>query len=417
MTTYTNPFTGQTINPSEVGYSFIALSVNSTLEWPINGTDPTSGYVAAGIIEVNPSTGSLTLAMPSALQVSSGQSMIVRNVGSNAFTMVDAGGNTIASIASGVAQFIYLTNNNSNNGLWGSVQYGAGTSSANAATLAGKGLIADGSQLKVAYNVTTVSSTPYAVPATGLLDGRAQFYVWTIGVGVFNLPSAGTVGNNWFFVIRNSGTGIVTVTPSGGDLIDGNSTLQLQLGNSCVICSNGTGWNTFGIGQSTQYNYTNLALNVTGGTLNLTTAQAANVIQTYTSGTGLISNQIIVLPSTVQTYFVSNKIASPNGFALTFQTAGGGTSFSVPASQNAILTCDGLNVNNASNITALGSVLQLTLGAGSAGSPALNFSSAATSGVYSPSSTTVALSANGVQALLASSTVVTIPVGLAGGAF
>ena len=70
--TYTNPFTGQTISPAQVGYVQIALTSSTTLTWPINGN---TGTVTANIIEVVASSPGLNLLMPSALQVSTGQSV------------------------------------------------------------------------------------------------------------------------------------------------------------------------------------------------------------------------------------------------------------------------------------------------------------------------------------------------------
>ena len=333
MTTYQNPFTGQTISPSQVGYVQIALTSSTTLTWPINGN---TGTVTANIIEVVASSPGLNLLMPSALQVSTGQSVIVRNIGSNSFTVTDASGNTIVSVTSGIAQYIYLTDNNTNNGTWSVIQYGAGTSQANAATLAGYGLYASGTTLNQAYTVNGVFSTQNIVS-----NQRAQLLVWSGGVGTLTLPGSSTVGNNWFVMVRNGGSGVLTVSPSGSDTIDGNASQQLQITNSCVFVSNGTtGFNTFGLGQSTQFAYTQLSLPITGGTVTLTSAQAANVIQNYT-GT-LTSNQIIVVPSTVQTYYVSNN--TTGSYTLTFKTSGVGTQIAVPQSNNAIIVSDGLNV-------------------------------------------------------------------------
>ena len=50
MTTYTNPYTGQTINPSQVGYESLTISADTYLQWPINGTDTN---VVANILEVS----------------------------------------------------------------------------------------------------------------------------------------------------------------------------------------------------------------------------------------------------------------------------------------------------------------------------------------------------------------------------
>ena len=207
MPSYTNPFTGQTIQPSQVGYELLTISVDTTLQWPVNGN---TNDVVANIIVVDATVASLDLYMPAATQVSTGQSALITNVGSNTFTVVDSSGNTIVSIASGIAEYIYITDNTTVDGTWSTVTFGAGTSSANAATLAGYGLKAISTTLNQAYNVITYYSD------TTLDDTqRAQFVVWDSGVGTITLPNAGTVGNNWFCMIRNNGTGILTLTPQG----------------------------------------------------------------------------------------------------------------------------------------------------------------------------------------------------------
>ena len=66
MTTYTNPYTGQTISPSQVGYESLTISTNTELQWPINGN---TTDVVANIIEVTATTTSLELIMPPATQV------------------------------------------------------------------------------------------------------------------------------------------------------------------------------------------------------------------------------------------------------------------------------------------------------------------------------------------------------------
>ena len=172
MTTYVNPLTGQTLNPSQVGYETLTLSANTTLDWPVNGSYTSSTPVVASIIEVTATTTSLNLIMPSALQVSTGQSVLIRNIGSNSFTVTKASGATIITIASGIAQYIYLTDNSTNDGTWATVTFGAGVSSANAATLAGYGLTAINTTLNQTYVEATVSSSQTLTSAT-----RAQFLV------------------------------------------------------------------------------------------------------------------------------------------------------------------------------------------------------------------------------------------------
>jgi len=373
--TYTNPFTGQTVSPSPVGYESLSISADTTLQWPINGNDQTQ--VVANIIEVTATVASLSLIMPPATQVSVGQTALIRNIGANTFTVKDYAGGTIVSIASGIAQYIYTTSNTTAAGTWSTVTFGAGTSAANAATLAGYGLTAIGTTLNQSYEVVN-----YYGSATLPSSVRAQFNVWSSGVGTLTLPSSSSVGENWFCMIRNNGTGILTITPQGTDTIDGNANQQLQLTESLVIVCNGTGWNTFGLGRSNSFAYTQLALTITGGTTTLTSAQAANTIQEY-SGV-LTSNQIIVVPSTVQLYTFTNN--STGAFSLTIKTAVfGGATVVVPQGDSLVVICDGTNVYNAASGSA-SSITSLTLGNGSLAVPSLKFSGDLNTGLYLPTS-------------------------------
>jgi hypothetical protein len=371
--TYINPFTGQTVSPSPVGYESLSISADTTLQWPINGNDQTQ--VVANIIEVTATVASLSLIMPPATQVSVGQTALIRNIGSNTFVVKDNAGGTIVSIASGIAQYIYTTSNTTAAGTWSTVTFGAGTSAANASTLAGYGLTAIGTTLNQSYEVVN-----YYGSATLPSTVRAQFNVWSSGVGTLTLPASGTVGENWFCMIRNNGTGILTIAPQGTDTIDGNANQQLQLTESLVIVCNGTGWNTFGLGRSNSFAYTQLALTITGGTTTLTSAQAANTIQEY-SGT-LTSNQIIIVPSTVQLYTFTNN--STGAFSLTIKTSVvGGATVVVPQGDSLVVICDGTNVYNAASGSS-SSLTSLTLGNGSLAVPSLKFTGDTNTGLYLP---------------------------------
>jgi hypothetical protein len=407
--TYVNPITGQTINPSQIGYEELTISTNTALDWPINGT--VNQYVVASIIQITATVASLEVALPSALQVSTGQSVLIQNVGSNTFTVTDISGNTIASIASGIAEYIFLTDNSTDDGTWSTVTFGAGTSSANASALAGYGLLAIGTQLNQEYEESALSVSTALTSAN-----RAQFFVWTGGVGAFTMPVSSTVGNGWFVMVRNGGSGVLTLTPSGTDTIDTLATQQLQPTESLVLVSNGiSGYNTFAYGRSNTFAYTQLTKNVTGGTVTLSAVEYANVVQEYTGA--LTSNQIVVLPSTVQIYYLRNQTSGT--FSLTFQTSvvGGGT-VSVPQGQTLSVICDGTNVYNSSS--AAGGTLSnlaLTLGQGSAASPALNFTGNINTGIYQPTTNQVAMSLNGSNALTLTTAGLFVPAGVSGGTF
>ena len=369
---YNSPFTGNVIQPTDVSYRAITLSANTQLEWPING-NATDDY-AARIMQVSASSSGLALYMPPADQASVGQDALIRNVGANSFTVKDyAGTNTIITVAPGESKYIYITANANNQGTWGIIAFGTGSSSADAATLAGYGLLAINTTLNQSHPVVTFSSN-----ATANDTYRAQSYVWTGGAGTLTLSGATTLGNNWFMLLRNDGTGALSVAGSGGDLINGSSNIILQPDDSAIIVCSGSAFYTVGLGRSTQFNFTQLTKAVTTGTYTLTSAEASNVIQKYT-GT-LTGNVTIIVPPTVQVYYVQNATTA-GGYTLTISTGVGGASTATIAANNqATLICDSANVLNANTVLAGSSAISLV--DGTVSNPSLNFGSEPTTGIY-----------------------------------
>jgi hypothetical protein len=385
---FNSPFTGNVIQPTDVSYRSITLSANTTLSWPING-NATDNY-AARIMDVTATAGSLQLAMPPANQASVGQDALIRNIGANTFVVTDYNGNTIVSIAASEAKYIYIKTNATTAGTWGIIAFGVGTSNADASTLAGYGLKAISNTLNSAFPVNTFSSNYTAVDAD-----RASAYVWTAGAGTLTLPVATTVGDDWYFLVRNGGTGTLAVTPPGGTLINGSASLDMQPADSCLIACSGSAYYTVGLGKSTLFNFTQLTKAVTTGSYSLTAAEAANPIQKYT-GT-LTGNVTITVPQTIQVYYVTNQTdGTPSQYTVTFTTgvSGGGTAV-VPAGQQVILLCDSVNLLNASTIAAGASVLSLDNG--NVGSPSLNFASETSTGVYRPGSGEIGMAVLGVK--------------------
>jgi hypothetical protein len=405
MTTYVNPYTGQTISPSQVGYENLTISTDTTLQWPVNGNTTS---VVANIIEVTATTTNLKLIMPAATEVSVGQSTLIMNIGTNSFTVTDNGSNTIVVVASGIAQYIYVTSNSTVNGTWDVVQFGAGTSAANAATLAGYGLTAINTTLNTSTAVTSFSSA-----YTFLVADRASMYVWTGGAGTATLSAATTVGSGWFIVIKNNGTGILNIALTGANTIDGNSSAQLQIAESLVVVSNGLNYFSYAYGQSATFFFTQLVKNITGGTVTLTSAEAASIIQEYQGV--LTSNCNVILPQTVQLYSLQNK--TTGSFTLTFKTSvGGATTVVLPQNQTIIAICDGTNVYNAQTSTS-SFINALTIGNGSAAAPSLSFTGDAVTGLYLAASHQLGFAVNGVNGATLTSTGLLVPVGINGGAF
>ena len=366
---YNSPFTGNVIQPTDVSYRAITIT-NTTLqlEWPINGT--TTNDAAARIMEVA-TTGVSELWMPPANQSSVGNDALIRNTGGEDFDVMDyAGINTIVTVLAGEAQYIYITDNSTEEGVWGIIAYGIGSSGQDAATLAGYGLLAIGQTLNQSQPVTTFSSN-----YTALTTDRSSTYVWTGGAGTLTLTLASTLADNWFMFLRNSGTGALTVAGSGGNTINGSTSIILQPTDSCIIVCSGTTFYTVGLGKSTQFAFTQLSKAVLSGTYTLTASEASNVIQKYTGA--LTGNVTIVVPATVQVYYIVNE--TTNAYTVTITTGSGGTAVLTAGSQ-ATLVCDSVNLYNANTVLAGASVVSLNNG--SVGAPSLNFASETTTGIY-----------------------------------
>jgi hypothetical protein len=402
---YVSPFTGDVIQPTDVSYRAVTLSANTQLNWPSNST--TNADYAARIMQVTATAGSLSLYMPPANQTSVGNDALIRNIGSNTFTVKDyAGTNTIVSVAAGESKYIYITTNATNQGTWGVIAFGVGTSSADAATLAGYGLVASGATLNQSHPSAAISSG-----STFAATDRAQTRVWSGGAGTATLPAASTLGNNWFTLFKNNGTGSFTISCTGAELIDGNSTKTFNPTESAFIVCTGTAYVTIGYGVSSQFVFTALTKGVTGGAVLLTNNEAANTIQEYVGN--LVSNVTVTFPPIVNLYVISNQTVD-NGYSLTI-TTGLGYSAVVPPGQQATLICDGTNFLNA-NTTQAGATT-VSLLDGTVGTPSLNFASDTSTGVYRSGAGHFNIAVGGVLAVDLTSAGMKVPAGIAGGTF
>lgn len=406
---YNSPFSGTTIQPTDVSYRAVTLTTNTQLQWPVNGTSTTD--YAPRIMDVSASSAGLSLWMPPADQTSVGNDALIRNTGANAFTVKDyAGTNTIIVVAPGETKYIYITSNTNNQGTWGNIAFGVGSSAVDAATLAGYGLLATGLTLNQSHPVST-----FSVDTTLNNASRASVYVWTGGAGILTLPDAAATGNNWFVLVRNSGTGTLTVDGSGGDLINGSGSVLFQPSDSAVIVCNGVGFYTVGLGKSTEFAFTQLTKAVTAGTYTLTSAEASNVIQKYT-GT-LTGNVTIVIPPTVQVYYIQNATdPTPNAYTVTVTTGVGGSIAAVISGGNqATLICDSVNVVNANTVVAGGSTIALL--DGTVSTPSLYFGTETNTGVFHGAAGEFNIAILGVEQARITATGSYFPGGISGGTF
>ena len=381
MASFTNRFTGQGLQPAEVLYRAIVLDVSKVSFWPAFAGDNT---VLAGLVDISATSAFLTLSLPDARQAAPGASSLLRNTGIYNITVNDFAGNVIGSLIPGQQKFFYLTNVVAAAGVWATVTYGVGLGALDAAAAAGFGLKALGSTLNVAESVASVNAS-----RTITANDLSNVIVWVGGAGVLTLPLAATLAP-FNLEVRNQGSGVLTLQPSGGELFDGSALATFNVGESARISAGVANWYTVGRGRNALFNFTQLQKTVTGGTTVLSLTEAANVVQTYLGALG--SNQDVVLPAVVQVYYVSNQ--TTGAFNLRVKNPGSGTTVSIPAGQNAVLFSDGTNIVNAS--TTVAGISSIVFSAGSAAATPVGVGSSNT-GLFASAVAELAVSSSGTQ--------------------
>jgi len=375
--------------PSVSSYSAKDLSAAESLQlvWPEDGADPDT--VCARILDVTSGVGA-SLVLPSSQGQSVGFDMIVNNVGSNTLSIKTYGGAEVSSLASGKVLYLYLISNNTDAGTWKQVQYGSTVSTADAGSLAGRGLLAYSGQLNASYNTTEVYSDTYVQESD-----RAKMFAWLSGTGTFVLQALVDYYEGFWFALSNQGTGTVTVTASGSETVDGVASIDVLAQESLIIVKGPLGWYSVGRGRSQDFSFSQVTITLASADYTLTTSEAANVIQKYV-GT-LTASVNVVIPAVVQTYYISNATTGAYSVTVTTSTPGA-AEFLIPQGNTAIIVCDGSNVYNAHDIATGGGsgATEVTpFPVGSAGSPSVTCEVDQDTGFYFPSNNEVGLALGG----------------------
>lgn len=389
MTVFTNIFGGSNISPSEISYAAVSLTADTTYDWALE-TAPSTNLIA-GIMDVTASAGPFVLTLPSALEASTGQAILFNNVGSNAFIIRNNAGVQVAAPVGGSVWQLYLTDNTTAGGQWEAFLYGAQVSTANAASLAGTGLVAIGTLLSLAMPATAFST----VYTAGVAD-RAKTFLWNGGAGTINLASAGTLGNNWFIQLRNEGTGALTVDPAGTQTINGLSTLVFQPGDSAIILTDGINFYTIGYGQAPVFAFDYTSINIPGSGAYVLSGSELNRIAYSFTGV-LTGNRSVVVPGTVQQYWVANNTTGP--YTLTIRTAAG-TGVTINQGARTICYCDGNDVlvADTGGVSVPIAISEGGTGATTAGNALINLGGTATGiAIFTAASQAAAQSAIGLD--------------------
>ncbi len=400
MTSYTSPFTGNVIQPTDVSYAALSLTGTVQLYWPqyINSTQ----QVAARIMDVIASTSGSVITLPDATQASDGQDILIRNLGLLDFVVERFDGTGSFTVTAGQSQYTYITDNTTQAGLWNTLAFGAGTSFADAASLAGHSTAAILGKLETAF-VTNEYQTTITISDSN----RGNCLVWTGGAGTWTLPAVATLSEGWFIMVRNNGTGALTLnTSSVASTIDGLSSITLPLGDSCFICVNRDtakqDFFTVGRARPNSLTFSSATYDVdtvSGATLSLITNTP--IIQRYTALSGTRTTSLLVqLPAVTQVYYLLND-TNQSGYNINFQVQGSSQPpLSIPTNTQTIVLSDGNN---------LYALLQTNAGTtlnnrGSAAAPSFSFLADTASGMYSPNNGQLGFSANGTNVVLLDTT-------------
>jgi len=387
MPIFTSPFTGTVVQPTDVSYYELNFSANVQLYWP-TVVNPQQ-VPAARIMDCTPSTTNLVISLPAANQGALGTDILIRNLGADDFTVEDFAGTGSVLVEVGKSKYFYLSDNTTEAGVWQNVEFGAGTSSADAASLAGFGLVALAGKLNATQNIVEVSSPPTLSDAS-----RASTFVWTSGNNSINLPTATSLTGGWFIAFRNSGTGTLTFTPQGTSLINGGATLDVNPAESGFIIFQQSTGNFFTVGLALPSNVTFTSAtydvdSIIGNTFSL--VSYAPVIQTYVALSGTRSVDLdVTLPATTQLYVLVNNTGQPS-YNITFQVSGSlQTPISLADGAVALVLSDG-NFLYVISQTTTTTFLAIN---GSAAAPSFSFINDTNTGMYLVGTSVLGLSAN-----------------------
>lgn len=400
-----------------------------TLLWPTSYVDAPYYDIVNSIqyeiipasLDVNTAAGNTnTITLPNATEASVGANCIIRNVGAANFTILKQGGTPVQIAMPDIAYWLLLTDNSTAAGTWQVITFGAGTSQASAAALAGYGLYASGdNKLNTWIKVFDKNIVP-------ILDETysGSIIVWQGNTGTISLPAVGTLlhPQGYYLSFNNQGEGAITLQPAAGT-IDNKPSISVDVLQTLTVICDGTNWWTlgFGLGQTTPFIASSKV--VTGGVnVFLTPAQSLDQVITFT---GALTADIIVgvyhwekywvfrnntsgnftlsvqLADQDQVLFGNQYVIPPNTLQTFFHETSSTNFFSYPTSLNS-LTIDGgditvnnndININSGELNIDTGNI-NLTNGRslfpnGTPAAPAYSFTGYPTSGIYHSSSSDV----------------------------
>lgn len=383
MTTFTDPFGGETIPPGNYSYAQYNVAASITLVWPNQYAGVNT--LIADILELNVTSASLSATLPPANAESTGRDVLIRNTGSQTINILDNAGGAVTTIAAGESKYVYITNNATAAGTWSSFTFGTGTSAADASQLAGLGLQSSSGLIRV-YLAYLAKSANYQITA----NDRAKLINVTSGVVTLTLPQASVAGEGYYIALRNSGSGSVTIEGWGTEMVNGSLSYTLNQNESTLIATDGSSWYTIGQGKDATFAFSEFVVNAAAGSVVLTAADVAGRMIRI-AGTA-VGNITVTLPAIDNIYFVNTE-SGLGGFSVTF-TTGAGATLALGANLRTVIYSDGTNIRTAVSTTVTSAI---SLDDGSDAAPSLTFALDSNLGLFRLGADQMGFTANGTQ--------------------
>jgi len=154
------------------------------------------------------------------------------------------------------------------------------------------------------------SLIPDSRSSNTILGGSDSGHLIEITSGTFTqtMTASGTLGNGWYVLYWNNGTGTVTITPNGAETINGAASLLMQTGAAYYISSNASNLKAVPVSFATGYLKVSdqKASGTDGGTsvaTTITSTRTFNTVETNTiNGASLASDTVTLPPGTYNVY-------------------------------------------------------------------------------------------------------------------